>query len=64
MGHPKECPCVFRLLFISAIQNMLNKSVEVRWENIRQISDFDYVDISEVERITEYAIEHGVTPLI
>ncbi len=30
MGHPKECPCVFRLLFISTIQNMLNKSVEVR----------------------------------
>lgn len=44
-----------------------NKNLEVNhriWENIRQISDFDYVDISEVERITEYAIEHGVTPLI
>lgn len=44
-----------------------NKNLEVNhriWENIRQISDFDYVDISDVERITEYAIEHGVTPLI
>ncbi len=44
-----------------------NKNLEVNhriWENIRQISDFDYVDTSEVERITEYAIEHGVTPLI
>ncbi len=44
-----------------------NKNLEVNhriWENIRQISDFEYVDISEVERITEYAIEHGVTPLI
>ena len=25
MGDLKECPCVFRFLFISVIQNMLNK---------------------------------------
>lgn len=33
------------------------------WENIRQSSEFEYVDVSEAEKITEYAISHGVTPL-
>lgn len=33
------------------------------WNNVRQTSEFEYVDVSEVERITEYAVIHGVTPL-
>ena len=33
------------------------------WENIRQSSEFEYIDISEADKITEYAISHGVTPL-
>lgn len=51
--------------FVIGFEPKKNLEVNHRiWENIRQISDFDYVDTSEVERITEYAIEHGVTPLI
>jgi len=34
------------------------------WNNIRQSSEFEYVDVSEAEKITEYAIIHGVTPLL
>lgn len=34
------------------------------WNNIRQSSEFEYVDVSEAEKITEYAISHGVTPLL
>lgn len=43
-----------------------DKTMEINhriWNNIRQISEFEYVDISEAEKITEYAICHGVTPL-
>ncbi len=43
-----------------------NKQIEINhriWNNIRSISDFEYVDISEAEKIEEYAISHGVTPL-
>lgn len=43
-----------------------NKQIEINhriWNNIRAISDFEYVDISEAEKIEEYAISHGVTPL-
>jgi hypothetical protein len=32
------------------------------WDHIRSSHDFDYVDISEVDRIREYAEEHGVRP--
>lgn len=43
-----------------------NKLIEINhrtWHNIQAISDFEYVDISEAEKIEEYAISHGVTPL-
>jgi len=43
-----------------------NKQIEINhrtWDNIRALSDFEYVDISEAEKIEEYAISHGVTPL-
>jgi len=43
-----------------------NKQIEINhriWNNIRSISDFEYVDISEAGRIEEYALSHGVTPL-
>ncbi|NOX48754.1 MAG: hypothetical protein GXO89_17430 [Chlorobi bacterium] len=33
------------------------------WEQIREIKGFTYVDVSEVEKIEEYAKTHGVTPL-
>jgi len=33
------------------------------WDNVRRSSEFEYVDISEAEKITEYAISHSVTPL-
>lgn len=33
------------------------------WEHIRAGSDFDYVDISEVDRIKQYAVQHGVKPM-
>ncbi len=52
MGHPKECPCVFRLLFISVIQNMLNKSVEVRrnWNTVVSASlNYHHSCLSGVE---------------
>ena len=42
-------------------KNEINHSI---WNNIRHIPDFEYVDITEAERITQYAIRHGVTPLI
>lgn len=44
-----------------------DKDLEINhriWNNIRMSSEFEYVDISEAEKITEYAISHGVTPLI
>jgi hypothetical protein len=43
-----------------------DKNLEINhriWDNIRQSSEFEYVDVSEAEKITEYAINHGVTPL-
>jgi hypothetical protein len=33
------------------------------WNHIRQYPDFEYVDISEAEKIVEYAQVHEVTPL-
>ncbi len=33
------------------------------WNNVRHTTEFEYVDVSEAEKITEYAISHGVTPL-
>ncbi len=33
------------------------------WNNIRKNTDFDYVDISESDKIKDYAKSHGVTPL-
>jgi hypothetical protein len=32
------------------------------WESIRNIKKVDYVDCSEVKKIQEYAVEHGVIP--
>lgn len=34
------------------------------WISIKDWKDSEYVDLSEVERIEEYASQHGVTPLI
>lgn len=42
-------------------QNKINHRV---WNNIRKNKDFDYVDLSESERIENYAKTHGVTPLL
>lgn len=33
------------------------------WINIRKTTDFEFVDVSEVEKIKVYAEEHGVKPL-
>ena len=44
-----------------------NKQNEINhrtWINIRRVSDFQYVDISEAGIIEEYAISHSVTPLL
>ena len=44
-----------------------NKSNEINhriWKNIRDVKEFEYVDISESEKIKEYAVKHGVVPLI
>ncbi len=41
-------------------QNKVNHRV---WNNIREISDFEYVDISESSKIKNYAIDHGIKPL-
>jgi len=43
-----------------------NKSTELNhsiWNNIRNLRDFDYVDIAEADKITDYARTNGVTPL-
>lgn len=43
-----------------------DKSEEVKhrvWNNVRNLNEFDYVDIKESERIEEYAKTHGVVPL-
>lgn len=34
------------------------------WKNLRNRRDLEYIDVSEVEKIKEYAINHGVKPLI
>lgn len=33
------------------------------WDHIRSGHDFDYVDVSEIDRIREYAANHGVKPV-
>ncbi len=43
-----------------------DKNMEINhriWNNVRQTSEFEYIDVSEAEKITEYAVTHGVTPL-
>lgn len=43
-----------------------DKKIELNhriWNILRHTSDFDYIDISEADRITEYAETHGVKPL-
>lgn len=50
----------FVLGFEPGKQNKIHHRV---WNNIRKNADFDYVDISESDRIEEYAQTHGVTPL-
>jgi len=34
------------------------------WDNIRKDKDFEYVDITEFEKIETYAKKHGVVPLL
>lgn len=34
------------------------------WNNIRNTKEFEYVDISEFDRISNYAQKHGVAPLL
>lgn len=34
------------------------------WKGIRDWKDSEYVDLSEVQKIEDYAVEHGVKPLI
>jgi hypothetical protein len=50
----------FVLGFEPGKQNKIHHRV---WNNIRKNADFDYVDISESDKIEEYAKSHGVTPL-
>ena len=50
----------FVLGFEPSKQNEVHHRV---WNNIRKNSDFDYVDISESNKIEEYAQNHGVSPL-
>ncbi len=33
------------------------------WNNIRKTNEFEFVDISEAEKISEYARSHGIQPL-
>jgi hypothetical protein len=43
-----------------------SKSIEQNhktWNIIRHLDDFEYVDLVEADRITDYARENGVTPL-
>ncbi len=44
-----------------------DKSYEVNhrvWNNVRHLSEFEYIDLKESEIISEYAKKHGVVPLI
>lgn len=41
-----------------------NKLQHDIWENLRNGQIAEYVDISEIEKIEEYAKRHGVTPLV
>ena len=44
-----------------------DKSNEVNhriWNNIRDLNEFEYVDLSESGKITDYALKHGVIPLL
>jgi hypothetical protein len=34
------------------------------WQDLRKSSEFEYLDISEVEKIEEYALEHSVKPIL
>ncbi len=34
------------------------------WRNLRDLKEFEYIDISEADKITEYAFSHGVRPLL
>lgn len=43
--------------------NKTNRVNHGIWENIIKSSDFEYVDFSESDKITQYAKEHNVKPL-
>ncbi len=43
-----------------------SKSIKINhriWNNIRNTKEFEYVDISEFDKISNYALKHGVEPL-
>lgn len=50
----------FVLGFEPEKQNVIHHRI---WNNIRRNNDFDYIDISESDKILEYAQTHNVTPL-
>lgn len=49
---------------ISSEPDKENKMQHDIWQNLRNGQIAEYVDISEIERIEEYAKKHGVTPLV
>ena len=49
---------------ISSEPDKSNEIIHRVWNNIRQIGEFEYVDIKESEKISEYAETHDVIPLI
>ncbi|NOZ35664.1 MAG: hypothetical protein GXO80_10250 [Chlorobi bacterium] len=49
---------------ISSEPDKLNQINHNIWGNVRKMKEFEYVDLSETEKISEYAKKHGVLPLI
>ena len=50
--------------FISSEPDKLNQINHNIWGNVRKMKEFEYVDLSETDKISEYAKKHGVLPLI
>lgn len=44
--------------------NKLFPSQHETWKSLKNFKDSEYVDLSEVQKIEDYAIKHGVEPLV
>lgn len=56
---------IFPKAFVISAEPAINKNIKQKriWDDLRVSKQFEYVDVSEAEKIIEYAQEHNVQPL-